>query len=111
MLTSPRAVQGPVFKLTLHTPPRGDLTVSYDFKTAPSGKDRYTEVFLYDGQEFDLLGRVPGNAVTRSPLDTRPLFTKARKEVYIFGLSFTRAQYRQACATLGRFNGSYCGPK
>ena len=91
MLASTQAVRGPVFKLTLHTPLGGDLTVAYDFKTAPQGADRYTEVFLYDRQEFDLLGRVAGNAVTRSPLDTRPLFTKARKETYIFGLSFTHA--------------------
>ena len=111
MLACLQVVHGPVFKLTLDKQPRDYLTVAYKFKAAPQEKDRYTEVFVFDGQTFDLLGRASGNEVTSLPLDTRPYFTQARTELYVFGLSFTRAQYRQACSPIGRFNGSYCGPK
>jgi hypothetical protein len=112
MLFAQGTVRGPIFKAMLKGQPNGNSALSYTFKTAPQGKDRWLEVFLFDGKEYDLVGRNRGNAVQGTSLDLRYLPKESSAGLYFFALSFTQAQYLQACkAAGGRFNGAYCGPK
>lgn len=111
-LSIAQAIRGPVFKLTLETQPSEEFYLNYSYKTAPKGKDRYMEVFLFDGQKFELMGRAPGNTVKDTPLYLRPSNTQLGKGFYIFGVSYTLAQYKKACTAIGgRYNGAYCGLK
>jgi hypothetical protein len=111
MLFAPGTVRGPVFKAVLNAQPNGNSALSYTFTSAPREKDRWLEVYLFDGKEYDLVGRNQGHKVQGTPLDLR--YSKgANGGVYFFALSFTQAQYLAACkAAGGRFNGAYCGPK
>jgi hypothetical protein len=78
MLSSPKVARGKVFKFTFDKQPSSYLTLTYSNKVAPRGKNRYTEVFLFDGKHFDLLGRALGNTVDKMPLDLRPYTKQAQ---------------------------------
>jgi hypothetical protein len=111
-LSIAQAIRGPVFKLTLETQPTEEFYMNYSYKTAPKGKDRYLEVFLFDGQKFELMGSSLGNTVKQMPLYLRPSNTQLGTGSYFFGVSYTLTQYKKACATIGgRYNGAYCGLK
>ena len=112
MLFAQGTVRGSIFKAVLTGQPNGNFALSYTFKSAPRGKDRWLEVFLFDGKAYDLVGRNRGNAVQATALDLRYLPKESSAGLYFFALSFTQAQYLQACkAAGGRFNGAYCGSK
>lgn len=112
MLFAQGTVRGSIFKAVLTGRPNGNFTLTYTFKSAPQGKDRWLEVLLFDGKEYDLVGRNRGNAVQGTPLDLRYLPKQSSAGLYFFALSFTQAQYLEACkAAGGQFNGAYCGPK
>jgi hypothetical protein len=112
MLFVQGTVRGPTFKAVFKRQPNGYSFLDYTFKTAPQGKDRWLEVFSFDGKEYDLVGSAPGNAVKEAPLDPRYWPKESSAGLYFFALSFTQAQYLQVCkAAGGRFNGAYCGPK
>lgn len=111
MLTSSLARRGAMYRLRLSAVPRDNLTLTYRWLGPGSGDGRLTEVFSFDGTNFELLGRAEGGVVNRMPLDPRFIGAQLKSGLYIFSVSFTPKEFRQACAPVGRFNGVYCGPK